>query len=228
MELIVKICGLSSEETLDAALGAGADMIGLVAFPPSPRFVAPPVAARLAARARGRAEVALLTVDMDQADVAAWVATVAPDWLQFHGTESPESVAAARKRFGLPVMKAIGVRETADLGKTEAYQSAADRLLLDAKAPKGAALPGGRGETFDWQILDGYDPGLSYLLSGGLNAANVGSALGIARAASGVDVSSGVETAPGHKDPDLIRAFVAAARAADNARPAKAIARVAS
>lgn len=211
MGVIVKICGLSSEETLDAALDAGADMIGLVAFPPSPRFVAPDVAADLAARARGRAEIVVLTVDMAEDDLAGLVAAVEPDWLQFHGRESPEAVASARTRFGRKVMKAIGIRAADDLHAARGYAAVADRLLLDAKAPKGAVLPGGRGETFDWQIVAGFDPGQPFMLSGGLNAENVEKALDITGAA-GVDVSSGVETAPGRKDPDLIAAFVAAAR----------------
>lgn len=227
MNLIVKICGLSSEETLDAALSAGADMVGLVAFPPSPRFVAPEAAARLAARARGRAEVTLLTVDMAEDDLTALVAEVAPDWLQFHGSESPDAVAAARARYGRRVMKAVGIRDAGDLAGARAYAAVADRLLLDAKAPKGAVLPGGRGVTFDWRILAGFDPGLPFMLSGGLDAGNVGLALDLSRAA-GVDVSSGVETAPGHKDPDLIRAFVAVARRAAEALPGSTVERVAS
>lgn len=228
MELIVKICGLSSEETLDAALDAGADMIGLVAFPPSPRFVALDAAARLAERARGRAEIAVLSVDMDEADIAEWVAAVRPDWLQFHGMESPETVAAARMRFGRRMVKAVGVREAADLDAALVYAAVADRLLLDAKPPKGAARPGGLGEAFDWRILEGFDPGLPFLLSGGLNPSNVGRALAIAGGTAGVDVSSGVETAPGSKDADLIRAFVAAARRAAAMLPAGAVEGVAS
>lgn len=211
MGVIVKICGLSSDEALDAALDAGADMIGLVAFPPSPRFVAPDVAAGLAARARGRAEIVLLTVDMAEHDLAGLVASVEPDWLQFHGRETPEALASSRARFGRKVMKAVGIHTAADLRATRAYAAVADRLLLDAKAPKGAVLPGGRGEAFDWQIVAGFDPGQPFMLSGGLNAENVGQALDITGAA-GVDVSSGVETAPGRKDPDLIAAFVVAAR----------------
>jgi phosphoribosylanthranilate isomerase len=227
MDLIVKICGLSSEETLDAALEAGADMIGLVAFPPSPRFVAAEAAARLAERARGRAEVAVLTVDMAEDELAGLVTAVEPDWLQFHGRETPESVASARRRFGCKVMKAVGVRDAGDLRLGEAYAAVADRLLLDAKAPEGAVLPGGRGETFDWRILAGFDPGLPFMLSGGLDAGNIGLALDLTRAA-GVDVSSGVETAPGRKDPDLIRAFVAAARRAAERLSATTAERVAS
>jgi phosphoribosylanthranilate isomerase len=227
MDVIVKICGLSSEDTLDAALDAGADMIGLVAFPPSPRFVAPEAAASLAARARGRAEIAVLTVNMSEDDLAGLVAAVEPDWLQFHGRETPEAVASAKTRFGRKIMKAVGIRNAGDLPTTRAYAAVADRLLLDAKAPKGAILPGGRGEAFDWRIVAGFDPGLPFMLSGGLNVGNVGQALDMARAA-GVDVSSGVETAPGRKDPHLIAAFVAAARRAADTLAPRAVERVAS
>jgi phosphoribosylanthranilate isomerase len=219
MNLTVKICGLSSEEPLDAAIDAGADMIGLVAFPPSSRFVTLSAAARLAERARGRVEIVLLTVDMAEEDVADLVAAVKPDWLQFHGSESPEAVATAKRRFGRKVMKAVGVSTVTDLKSARTYAAVADRLLLDAKTPPGAMLPGGRGEVFDWQILEGFSPDLPFMLSGGLRAGNVGRALATARAATGVDVSSGVETAPGCKDPDLIRAFVRAARSAADSYP---------
>lgn len=211
MDLIVKICGLSSEETVDAALDCGADMVGLVVFPPSPRSVSPATAARLAARARGRAEVVVLTVDMAEAATAALVETVAPDWLQLHGGETPAFVASAKKRFGTRVMKAVGVSDAADLKSAERYTAVADRLLLDAKPPKGARVPGGRGERFDWQLLKDFDPGLPIMLSGGLNAENVAEAIATTQA-NAVDVSSGVETAPGRKDADLIRDFIAAAR----------------
>lgn len=211
MDLIIKICGLSSEETLEAALDAKADMIGLVFFPPSPRSVTPARAASLAAQARGRAEITALTVDMDEMGIAEIVDLVKPDWLQFHGAESPETVAATKQRFGRRVMKAIGVRNTADLDVAEHYAGIADRLLLDAKPPKGSAVPGGHGKPFNWNILEGFEPELPIMLSGGLHAGNVGEALRITRA-GGVDVSSGIETAPGRKDPDLIRDFIAAAR----------------
>jgi len=218
MELIVKICGLSEEETLDAALDSGADMIGLVAFPPSPRFVAPQRAASLAARARGRAEIVVLTVDMDASEMAEIVDLVKPDWLQFHGTETPDAVAAAGKRFALKTMKAIGVGQASDLASVSHHAASADRLLLDAKPAKDAILPGGGGLPFDWNILEGFAPGLPYMLSGGLHAGNVEEALTIARA-DGVDVSSGVESVRGRKDPDRIRAFIAAARHAAAALP---------
>ena len=167
MSLLVKICGLSTPETVDAALDAGADMVGFVFFPPSPRFVAPAAAAPLAARARGRAAVTVLTVDMDAAGIAEIVAAVRPDWLQLHGHEPPAEVAALKARFGLPVMKAVGIREPAALGAIAPYAGIADRILLDAKPPKGATRPGGNAVTFDWAILDGFVPGLPWMLSGG-------------------------------------------------------------
>jgi phosphoribosylanthranilate isomerase len=213
MSLIVKICGLSTEATLDAALAAGADVVGFNFFPRSPRFVSLETAAALARRVNGRAEIAAVTVDMDDDGLATIVKTVGPDWLQLHGKESPERVAAVRKRFGRQVMKAIGVSEPADLAAAETYQEIADRLLLDAKPPKGAVLPGGNGLPFDWRILARFDSEIPWLLSGGLAPGNVGEAIAIS-GAPGVDVSSGVETAPGKKDPALIAAFVANARAA--------------
>jgi phosphoribosylanthranilate isomerase len=213
MHLTVKICGLSREESVAAALDAGADMIGFVFFPPSPRFLSPERAGRIAARAHGRAEIVALSVDMDDSGIEAIVAALDPDWLQLHGNESPERVAAVKDRFGRNVIKAIGVREAADLTAAKDYVDIADRLLLDAKPPKGAVLPGGNGAAFDWRLLENFDPGVSWMLSGGLDAGNVREALAIT-AAPGVDVSSGVETAPGVKSPDLIRAFIAAARRA--------------
>jgi len=209
--VIVKICGLSTEETLDAALAAGADMVGFVFFAKSPRAVSAGQAASLAARARGRAEIVALTVDMDDEALAGIVATVQPDWLQLHGSESASRVAEVRARFGIPVLKAIGIREKADLAGLSAYADVADRLLLDAKPPRGAVLPGGNGVPFDWRLLDALDPGLSYMLSGGLDAGNVATALALTRP-SGIDTSSGVESAPGKKDPERIRAFIAAIR----------------
>jgi phosphoribosylanthranilate isomerase len=206
----VKICGLSTEETLAAALEAGADWIGLVHFPRSPRHLDLPRAAALSARARGRAERVVLLVDPDDALVRAAIEAVDPDLIQLHGRESPDRVAAIRAIAGRPVMKALGVATCADLAAIPAY-AAADRILLDAKAPPDAALPGGNGRRFDWAILDGAALPPGTMLSGGLDAANVAEAL--ARTGLGaVDVSSGVETAPGLKDLDKIAAFVAAAR----------------
>ncbi|MCX5494939.1 phosphoribosylanthranilate isomerase [Kaistia dalseonensis] len=208
--VIVKICGLSTEDTLDAALDAGVDMVGFNFFPKSPRFVTVERARELAARVRGRAEIVALTVNMDVAGIEAIVQAVRPDWLQFHGAETPAEVASAQSRFGLGVIKALGISSAEDLAPIADF-SVADRLLLDAKPPKGATLPGGNGVPFDWRLLEALDPALSYMLSGGLDAGNVAEAVRLTRA-PGVDVSSGVESAPGIKDPDRIRAFTAAAR----------------
>lgn len=216
MSLEIKICGLSTPETLDAALGAGADMVGMVFFAPSPRHVDLATAAALAARARGRAGIVALTVDADDATLAAIVDAARPDMLQLHGKESPGRVAAVRVRFGLPVMKAIGIATAADLARLSAYADVADRLLLDAKPPKGALLPGGNGVPFDWNLLAGLDLTRPFMLSGGLDPDNVGEAVRRVRP-PGIDVSSGVERAPGIKDPARIAAFLRAARAADAA-----------
>ncbi|HEY5081355.1 MAG TPA: phosphoribosylanthranilate isomerase [Bauldia sp.] len=213
MDLIVKICGLSTEETLDAALAAGADMVGFVFFPKSPRFISIERAAALAKRVGGRAEVAALVVDMDDAALAAIVDHVKPDWLQLHGQESVERTAAIAGRFAPNVMKAVGVSDTADLALANRYATVADRLLLDAKPPRDAERPGGNARPFDWHIVTGFAPAVTLMLSGGLTPANVVEALRITGAA-GVDVSSGVEIAPGKKDPALIRQFIANARSA--------------
>jgi phosphoribosylanthranilate isomerase len=213
MSLIVKICGLSTEATLDAALAAGADMVGFVFFPKSPRFVSVAHAATLADRARVRAEIVVLTVDMDDAGLSAIIDAVGPDWLQLHGQESVERVAEIGRRFRRRTMKAVGVASADDLALAASYAGVADRLLLDAKPPKDATRPGGNARTFDWSIARSFAPGVPYLLSGGLTPDNVAEALRVT-GAPGVDVSSGVETSPGRKDPALIAAFVANARAA--------------
>jgi phosphoribosylanthranilate isomerase len=213
MSLIVKICGLSTEETLDAALAAGADMVGFNFFPKSPRFVTTADAAALAKRARGRTETVALVVDMDDAAIGDLIDAVKPDWLQLHGQETVERVAAIRTRFGIRTMKAVGIAGAADLALARSYAGVAERLLLDAKPPKDATRPGGNARMFDWSLAVGFAPGVPYLLSGGLTPTNVAQAIAVT-GAPGVDVSSGVETAPGKKDPGLIRAFIAQARAA--------------
>jgi len=213
MSLIVKICGLSTPEALDVALDAGADMVGFVFFPPSPRNVALPTARRLGERAIGRAKKVALTVDADDALLAAVVEALRPDMLQLHGKEPSARVAALKKRFGLPIMKALAVETKADLAAASAYAGIVDRLLFDARPPREATRPGGLGKSFDWRLLEHIESGVPFMLSGGLDASNVGEALRITRA-SGVDVSSGVERAPGEKDADKIRAFVRAAREA--------------
>jgi len=213
MTLLVKICGLSTPETLDTALDAGADLVGFVFFPASPRHLTLSQARALSARVRGRAVKVALSVDADDATLAAVVETLRPDLLQLHGSESPERVAAVRRRFGLPVMKVVAIAERSDLDVAADYAAVADRLLFDARPPRDATRPGGLGQKFDWRLLERVETRLPFMLSGGLDADNVGEALAITRAA-GVDVSSGVERAPGEKDPDKIRAFIRAARQA--------------
>jgi phosphoribosylanthranilate isomerase len=213
MSLIVKICGLSTPEALDVALDAGADMVGFVFFPPSPRNLSLEAARALGMRVRDRALKVALSVDADDATLGAVVETLRPDLLQLHGKEPPARVTALRQRFGLPVMKAIAVETRGDLGLIASYETVASRLLFDARPPHEATRPGGLGKSFDWHLLENLDPGVPFMLSGGLDAGNVGEALRITRA-PGVDVSSGVERAPGEKDPDKIRNFVRAAREA--------------
>lgn len=221
MTVAVKICGLSTPETLDAAIGVGADWVGLVHFPRSPRHVSLETGRDLSRRARGRAGRVALLVDPDDALLAAVVEAFDPDLLQLHGSETPERVAAIRRATGRPVMKAVGIGAEADLSVLPSYAAVADRLLLDAKPPAGAglpggtALPGGNGVAFDWRLLAGpaLDRGFPFMLSGGLTIGNVAEALRLTGAGA-VDVSSGVESRPGEKDPALIAAFVAAARAA--------------
>lgn len=216
MPVIVKICGLSTPETLDVALDAGADMVGFVFFPPSPRNLTLEQARALAGRVGGRAQKVALSVDADDALHAAVIEALHPDVLQLHGSETPERVVAVKERFGVPVMKVIAVQDETDLAAVVQYSPVADRLLFDARAPREATRPGGLGKTFDWHVLENLPMNLSFMLSGGLDAANVAEALRITHAA-GVDVSSGVERAPGVKDPGKIRAFVRAARAANSA-----------
>ncbi len=210
---LVKICGLTSREAVDWSVAAGADLVGFVHFAKSPRHLDLEAIADLADYARDRARSVLLTVDADDALLAALVEAAAPDMLQLHGHETPERVAAVRRRFGRPVAKALGVGSAADVTAARAFDGIADLLLFDAKPPKDATRPGGLGAVFDWSLLDA--PGLSvpFLLSGGLGPRNVAEAVVRVRP-RGVDVSSGVESAPGVKDDDKIRAFVSAARAA--------------
>jgi phosphoribosylanthranilate isomerase len=213
MSLLVKICGLSTPDALDVALDAGADMVGFVFFPPSPRHIGPDTARTLGRRVAGRAQKVALTVDATDDTLAGIVDALAPGMLQLHGRESPERVAAVKARFGLPVMKALPIAGPEDLAPIATYAQVADRILFDARAPREATRPGGLGKAFDWHLLENLDPGLAFMLSGGLDAGNVAQALAVTRA-PGVDVSSGVECAPGEKDPDKIRAFIRAARAA--------------
>ena len=211
MTPLVKICGLSTPEALDAALAAGVDMVGFVFFPRSPRHIGFEAARALGGRARGRARIAALTVDPDDALLAQIVDALDPDILQLHGRESPTRVAEVGARFGRRTMKAIGVAAPEDLAAAAAYEEAADLLLIDAKPPRDAVLPGGNGLPFDWRLARDFAPRRPWLLSGGLGPSNVADAIR-ATGARGVDVSSGVERAPGVKDVVKIAAFVAAAR----------------
>lgn len=197
------------------ALDHGADFVGLVFFPPSPRHVALDVAKRLRALVRGRAQTVALAVDPDDALIEQIVNEVQPDMIQLHGGETPARCAAVRSGSGLKIIKAIKVETRDDVMGGLAWRDAADLLLFDAKAPKGlaGALPGGNGLSFDWQILEGMSAQLPFMLSGGLDPQNVSEAIRLTGAMA-VDVSSGVERAPGEKDPELIKAFLAAAKAA--------------
>ncbi|MDE3177523.1 MAG: phosphoribosylanthranilate isomerase [Pseudomonadota bacterium] len=212
MSTSVKICGVNSPEALSAALHAGADMVGFVFYEPSPRFIGLDTARQFARHCRDRAEVVALVVDAADNTLEAILKRVGPDYFQLHGQESPERVAEIQEKYGVSVIKAIGVADAADLARSDAYD-AADALLIDAKPPKGALLPGGNGVPFDWGLVRDFSPRKPWLLSGGLTAENVGEAIR-ASGARAVDVSSGVESAPGVKNPLRIAAFIAAARAA--------------
>ncbi len=214
MPLAVKICGLSTPATLDAALAAGADMVGFVFFPASPRHVDLATARELGRMAKGRAQKVALSVDADDAMLSNIVETLRPDMLQLHGHESVARIRDIKRTFGLPVMKALAVETAADLAQLPGYAAVADQILFDAKPPKDATRPGGLGAVFDWTLLSNLDLKIPYLVSGGLHAGNIAEAVRITRA-GGVDVSSGVESAPGIKDAGMIHAFIRAARASD-------------
>ena len=208
MGVTTKICGLSDEPTVDAAIAGGAAWLGFVLFPRSPRNVAPERAAALAARAPAAIGRVAVLVDPDDALVSQAVAA-SMTALQLHGHEPPERVAALKARTGLEIWKAIPVRTRSDIDAADLYYGAADRLLFDAKTPDAAKLPGGMGLRFDWRLLDGVRHRLPWLLSGGLDAASVAEAVAITGARA-VDVSSGVESAPGVKAVDKIAAFLQA------------------
>jgi phosphoribosylanthranilate isomerase len=209
---LVKICGLNTPTVVDATVAAGADMIGFMFYPRSRRAVTPELAQALGAGITGVTRVAVM-VDPTDPEVEEVVATGVIDMLQVHGSESPERVATLKRRTGLPVMKALRVATAEDVRTAAEFDGVADHLLFDAKAPKGMkdALPGGNGLSFDWHLLDGLSLGVPWMLSGGLNAENVGAAVRLT-GAPGVDASSGVEDRPGVKNPAKIRAFVAAAK----------------
>lgn len=213
MNVTVKICGVNDEAAFDASVEAGADMIGLVFFPASPRAVTPARAAALSARhAGGPLRVGLFVDPTDEA-IAAVLAALPLDLLQLHGGEDPARCAALRARFGVPVMKAHGIATAEDLAALAAFAPVVDRFLLDARPPPGASLPGGNAAAFDWRLTAGQAIPRPWLLAGGLTPDNVAAAIRVS-GAPGVDVSSGVERARGVKDPALIRGFVAAARGA--------------
>ncbi|WP_299968180.1 phosphoribosylanthranilate isomerase [uncultured Roseobacter sp.] len=206
----VKICGLRTRADLDAAAAAGAAYAGFVFFEKSPRHLSLEAARELAVAAPpGLAKVAL-TVDADNGFLDALTDQVPLDMLQLHGAETPGRVEEVKARYGLPVMKAVGVADTADLALLERYFGAADQILVDAKPPREAPLPGGNGLSFDWRLIAGRRWPVPWMLAGGLTPDNVGEAIAMT-AARQVDVSSGVESAPGQKDAELMRAFVSAA-----------------
>lgn len=209
----VKICGLSTPETVKAAVDAGADYLGFVFFAKSPRNISPVDAAELGKLVPPHVLKVALTVDADDVALDRIVTTLKPDMLQLHGHESPERLIELKSRFGLTLMKAISVAEPEDLTRSDIYRDAADLLLFDAKPPKSMqnALPGGNGLVFDWSLIAGHRPEIPWMLSGGLTADNVGEAIRIS-GAEAVDVSSGVEDAPGRKSPKLIAEFIRAAK----------------
>lgn len=207
----VKICGLTTEAALEAALGGGADYVGLVFFPPSPRNLSPATARALAVKARGRAKIVALMVDPDDALIESVIALADPDMLQLHGDETPGRVREIHRRWGKPVMKAVKVETAEDAQTALDYRGIADFVLFDARAPDDSTRPGGNGAPFDWRALLGVKDQLPYMLSGGLTPDNVAEAIR-ATGAGIVDVSSGVEVRPGEKDPELIRRFLRAAK----------------
>ena len=211
MSVAAKICGLSSEAAVNAAIAGGAAYVGFVFYPPSPRAVTPARAGALCAAVPASVKRVALFVDAEDAAIAAVLDAVPIDILQFHGAETPERVADARQRFDRAVMKAISVAGAGDLDAAAGYEGVADMLLFDAKPPPGATRPGGNGLAFDWQLIAGRDWQLPWMLSGGLTAELLLDAVRVSGARI-VDVSSGVETAPGQKDPDKIRAFLEVAR----------------
>jgi len=210
--LVIKICGIRTPEILEAAIAAGADMVGFMHFARSPRHVDLEGLQLLISEARGRVETCVVLVNPDNSCVME-VAALSPDWIQLHGPETPHRVEAIRDEAGIAVLKAIGIASSDDVAAVADFAEVADRLLLDAKPPKGAERPGGLGVPFDWELLKALDPNLPFMLSGGLMPGSVGEAIRAVRP-MGVDASSGLETAPGKKDAELIRKFIAEARAA--------------
>jgi phosphoribosylanthranilate isomerase len=211
MSTRVKICGLKTETALEVALDGGADYVGLVFFPPSPRHVTLARAAAMVPKARGRAKIVALLVDPDDGLIADVVAAAAPDMLQLHGQETQERVAEVRSRWAIPIMKAVAVETAEDARAALRFSGAADLILFDARAPEASTRPGGNGAPFDWRLLAGMKGAGPFVLSGGLTPDNVAEAIR-ATGAGIVDVSSGVESRPGEKDPELIRRFLRTAK----------------
>jgi phosphoribosylanthranilate isomerase len=210
--LIIKICGIKTYDLLDATIAAGADMVGFMHFQRSSRHVSIEELAGLISAARGQIESCVVLVNPDNSCVAE-VAALGPDWIQLHGPESPHRVEAIRAEAGVEIMKALPIGSAEDVAHVADFVEIADRILVDAKPPKGADRPGGLGETFDWNLLKALDPSIPFMLSGGLTPETVAEAIRTVRP-FGVDVSSGVESAPGVKDKRLVEAFIRNARAA--------------
>jgi phosphoribosylanthranilate isomerase len=210
--LIVKICGIRTPEMLEAAIEAGADIVGFMHFERSPRYVDLESLPELISQARGRVETCVVLVNPDNSCVME-IAALSPDWIQLQGPETPHRVEAIRDEAGIAILKAIPIGSPEDVAAVPTFVDAADRIMLDAKPPKGADRPGGLGVPFDWGLLKALDPSIPFMLSGGLTPETVGAAIKQVKPMA-VDVSSGVETAPGQKDAGLIRAFIEAARAA--------------
>ena len=218
MKTQVKICGLKTAEAVDRAVALGASHVGFIFFPKSPRNIEPDDAGRIADRIRGQAKIVAVTVNADNDELDEIVSALNPDILQLHGSEDAERLLTVKAMYGLPVMKALSVREASDLEKIDAYIGIADRFLFDAKPPKGSDLPGGNGVSFDWKLLDALDGSVDYMLSGGLNAENIGEAMA-QTSARAIDISSGVESAPGVKDLKLMESFFNAVRQAEAGMP---------
>ena len=210
--LVIKICGIKTASLLETVIDAGADMVGFMHFARSPRHVTIEQLADLIGAARGRIETSVVLVNPDNSCVAE-VAALGPDWIQLHGPETPHRVEAIRAEAGVQVLKALPIGTADDVRHVADFAEVADRILVDAKPPKGADRPGGLGEAFDWSLLEALDPSVAFMLSGGLTPDTVADAIRTVRP-FGVDVSSGVETAPGVKDKRLIEAFIRNARLA--------------
>jgi phosphoribosylanthranilate isomerase len=210
--LMIKICGIKTLDILETAIDAGADIVGFMHFARSPRHVDIETLQTLISQARGRIETCVVLVNPDNSSVME-IAALSPDWIQLHGPETPHRVEAIRDEAGIAIIKALAIGSQTDVEAVAGYADIADLILLDARPPKGAERPGGHGVTFDWNLLKSLDPELPFMLSGGLTPETVADAIRAVRP-MGVDVSSGVESAPGVKDAALVRAFIDNARAA--------------